>query len=148
MDSVIRGVAVYAFLLIAMRITGRRTLAQATPFDFVLLLIIAETTQQALLGDDFSISNSIILILTLFLVDVLLSFAKRSSSSLAEWLDGTPTVLISGGRIDGEAMRRARVSVADILEAARLQHGIKTLDDIEAAVLETSGGISIIPKER
>lgn len=146
MDSVLRGLAVYLVLLIVTRLSGRRTLAQSTPFDFVLLLIIAETTQQALLGDDFSIVNAFILIVTLFVTDVLLAFAKGRSARLALWLDGAPTVLISKGVIDPRAMSRARVSVDDVLEAARAQQGIASLDGIDAAVLETSGGISIIPK--
>ncbi|MDH2327213.1 DUF421 domain-containing protein [Cereibacter sp. SYSU M97828] len=146
MDSVIRGIAVYFVLLTVTRLSGRRTLAQATPFDFVLLLIIAETTQQALLGDDFSITNAFILILTLFVTDVLLAYAKGWSPRLALWLDGAPTVLISCGKIDAHAMRRARVSVEDVLEAARQQQGLATLAQIDAAVLEASGAISIIPK--
>lgn len=148
MDSVIRGVAIYAFLLAVTRLSGRRTMAQATPFDFVLVLIIAETTQQALLGDDFSLINAVVLIVTLFAVDVALSYAKRASSRLALWLDGAPTVLISDGHIDFHALGRARVSVNDLLEAARIQHGLKTLADIDAAVLEISGGISIVPKQQ
>lgn len=147
MDSVIRGVSIYIVLLIATRLSGRRTLAQMTPFDFVLLLIIAETTQQALLGDDFSITNAAILIITLFATDVLLAFVKSRSDRAASILDGNPTVLISNGKIDEEAMDRARVGVGDLLEAARAQHGLRTLGDIDAAVLEVSGGISIIPKE-
>ena len=136
MDSVVRGVAVYVVLLIATRLSGRRTMAQMTPFDFVLLLIIAETTQQALLGDDFSITNAAILIVTLFATDVLLAWVKARSDRAASSLDGNPTVLISRGRIDQEAMRRARVGVGDLLEAARAQHGLKTLDDI--AIEETA----------
>lgn len=147
MDTVIRGVAIYAILLIITRLSGRRTMAQVTPFDFVLLLIIAETTQQALLGDDFSLINATVLIVTLFSIDILLSYLKRLSTGLALWLDGTPTVLISEGRADEHAMRRARVSPGDILEAARAKHGLKTLKQIHAAVLENSGEISIIPKE-
>lgn len=147
MDSVIRGLAVYVVLLIVARLSGRRTLAQATPFDFVLLLIIAETTQQALLGDDFSIVNAFILIVTLFAADVSLSFLKGRSARLALWLDGAPTVLISNGKLDEEALRRARVSVSDVLEAARSQQGLASLEKIDAAVLEPSGGISIIPKD-
>ncbi|WP_134681734.1 DUF421 domain-containing protein [Paracoccus ravus] len=146
MESVIRGIAIYAILLVITRLSGRRTLAQSTPFDFVLLLIIAETTQQALLGDDFSLVNALILILTLFSVDILLSYLKRSSPHLALWLDGAPTVLISGGRIDAHAMARARIGIGDVLEAARHQQGLRNLDEIDAAVLEVSGGISIIPK--
>ena len=148
MDSVIRGISIYLVLLVATRLSGRRTMAQMTPFDFVLLLIIAETTQQALLGDDFSISNAVVLILTLFATDVLLAWMKSWSPRVASLLDGNPTVLISEGRIDPEAMQRARVSIEDVLESARAQQGLQALDDIDAAVLEVSGGISIIPKQR
>lgn len=148
MDSVIRGLAIYAILLIATRLSGRRTMAQMTPFDFVLLLIIAETTQQALLGDDFSITNATVLIVTLFGTDILLAFLKGRSRRAASLLDGNPTVLMSKGQIDEQAMRRARVDVGDLLESAREQHGLKALSDIDAAVLEVSGGISIIPKEK
>ncbi|NGM46054.1 DUF421 domain-containing protein [Rhodobacter sp. SGA-6-6] len=148
MDTVTRGVAIYAILLLITRLSGRRTLAQATPFDFVLLLIIAETTQQALLGDDFSLTNAVVLIVTLFAVDIALSFVKRWSSRIALWLDGTPTVLISGGKIDAEAMRRARVSLEEVLETARHQHGLKSLAQVDAAVLETGGHISVIPKDQ
>ena len=147
MNSVIRGISIYVVLLIATRLSGRRTLAQMTPFDLVLLLIIAETTQQALLGDDFSISNAVILILTLFVTDVLLAWLKGWSPRMESLLDGNSTVLISQGRIDHEALERARVSIDDILQTAREQHGLKALADIDAAVLEVSGGISIIPKQ-
>ena len=148
MDSVIRGISIYAVLLIATRLSGRRTMAQMTPFDFVLLLIIAETTQQALLGDDFSISNAIVLILTLFATDVLLAWLKGWSPRVESLLDGSPTVLISRGRVDHEAMNRARVSIDDVLETARERQGLKSLADIDAAVLEVSGAISIIPKQK
>jgi len=148
MESVIRGVAIYLLLLFMTRLSGRRTLAQITPFDLVLVLLIAQATQQALVGDDFSVVNAIVLMITLVGTDVLLSFAKIRSARLATWLDGTPTVLMSRGRPDAEALRRARVGIADILEAARVQHGLARLDDIDAAVLEVSGAISIIPREQ
>lgn len=147
MDSVLRAAAIYVILLVITRLSGRRALAQATPFDFVLLLIVAETVQEALLGDeDMSLTHAVILIVTLFALDILLSFLKQSSPRVALWLDGTPTVLISAGHIDARALRRARVDLEDVLEAARLQHGLKRLDQVEAAVLEVSGEISIVPK--
>lgn len=147
MDSVIRGVAVYLVLLVVMRLSGRRTLAQMTPFDFVLLLIIAETTQQALLGDDFSIVNSVVLIVTLCTVDILLSYLKRASPHAARVLDGVATVLISRGEPDERAMKRARVDLEDIMDAARQQHGLERLDQVKFAVLEVGGSISIVPAE-
>jgi uncharacterized membrane protein YcaP (DUF421 family) len=148
MDAVFRGAAVYLVLLAVTRISGRRSMAEVTPFDFVLLLIIAETTQQALLGDDFSITNSFILIATLFSIDILLSYIKAWAPNLAAAIDGTPTVLISNGEPDEEALREARVSMDDILATARQQHGLKRLDEIDSAVLEVSGGVSVVPKEK
>ena len=145
MDSVFRGLAVYLVLLVVTRLAGRRSLAEVTPFDFVLLLIVAETTQQALLGDDFSVTNAVVLILTLFAADVVFSAAKQRWSAAAVVLDGSPVVLISRGRIDEEAFRRTRVNLADVMEAARTQHGLHGLDEVDFAILEVSGTLSVIP---
>lgn len=145
MESVIRGISVYVILLVIVRLSGRRTLAQMTPFDVVLLLIVAETTQQALLGDDFSITNAVVLIVTLFTTDIALSFLKQWSKTLAVFIDGSPTVLVAKGQPDWQAMRRARIGLDDILAAARVSQGLKSLDEVDFAVLEESGGISIIP---
>jgi uncharacterized membrane protein YcaP (DUF421 family) len=148
MESVIRGLSVYIFLLVIIRLSGRRSLAEITAFDLVLLLIVAETTQQALLGDDFSLINCFVLILTLFVCDILLSYLKEWSPRTARVLDGSPTVLISLGQPDEKALRGARVDLTDVLESARAQHGIERLDQIKFAVLEVGGNISIVPAER
>jgi uncharacterized membrane protein YcaP (DUF421 family) len=121
-------------------------MAQSTPFDFVLLLIIAETTQQALLGDDFSITNSIVLITTLFLIDIALSYVKRWSPTLDGVLDGRPEFLVRDGKVDHRAMLRCRIDLDDVLAAARSQHGLERLSQVRHAVLETNAGISIIPQ--
>lgn len=148
MESVIRGAAIYLILLVIMRLSGRRTLAQVTPFDFILLLIIAETTQQALLGDDFSITNAAVLIVTLIGIDIGLSYIKRWSPAAAKLLEGVPTVLIRNGKVDQHALDRARVEMSDILVSARQNHGLENADQVKHAVLETDSGISVIPKER
>jgi uncharacterized membrane protein YcaP (DUF421 family) len=148
MESVLRGASIYFVLMVVLRFSGRRTLSQMTPFDFVLVLIVAETTQQALLGDDFSIVNAVILILTLFSIDILLSHVKQGLPRVGRWIDGAPTVLISDGRLEVEAMSRARVDLTDVLEAARAQQGLERLDESRSAVLEIGGSISIIPKEK
>jgi uncharacterized membrane protein YcaP (DUF421 family) len=146
-EGVIRGALIYFILLVLMRISGRRTMAQMTPFDFVLLLIIAETTQQALLGDDFSIVNAVVLFTTLFAIDIGLSYLKRWSPFLGKVIDGTPTLLIYNGEIDDRALQKARLSLSDVLVAARNQHGLERLDQIKHAVLETDSGVSVIPKQ-
>jgi uncharacterized membrane protein YcaP (DUF421 family) len=148
MESVVRGAAVYLILLLIMRLSGRRTMAEVTVFDFVLLLIIAETTQQALLGDDFSITNAVVLIVTLITLDILMSYLKRWSPLAAKLLEGGPTVLVRGGKPDRHAMKRARVDDEDIMAAARARHGLRSMDEVDHAVLETDSGISIIPRPR
>lgn len=141
METVLRGAAVYAILLLIIRFSGRRTLAQMTAFDLVLILIVAETTQQALLGDDFSITNAVVLILTLGL-----SYVKETWPAAEKALDGRPTVLVVDGQPLERPLRRARVAIEDVLEAARTQQGLQRLDQIRYAVLEVGGGISIVPK--
>lgn len=147
MESVLRALAVYGFLLLVFRIAGKRSLAQITTFDFVLLLIIAETTQQALLGEDFSLTNCFLLISTLLVVEVFLSVWKRRHPAVDRVLDGLPLILMEDGRLLQDRMKRSRVNRDDILTAARQTHGLKSLDEVKFAVLERSGGISIIPKE-
>lgn len=148
MESVLRGAAVYVIVLVFVRLSGRRTLAELTPFDFVLLLIIAETTQQALLGDDFSITNAAVLIVTLFLIDIVLSRFKSGFPVLGKALDGVPTVLVRDGKIDRHALRRSRVTEEEIMVAARHQQGLENIGEVKHAVLETDAGISIIPRRK
>ena len=146
MDSVIRGAIVYLFLLIIFRISGKRTMAQVTSFDMVVLLIISETTQQAMVTQDQSMTNAFLLIMTLVGLSVLFSWLKLYSHRIENWLDGTPVVLIEKGRMHENRMHRERIGKEDILEAARMTQGLKKLDQIEYAVLERTGEISVIPK--
>jgi uncharacterized membrane protein YcaP (DUF421 family) len=147
MDSVLRAAAVYLILLIIMRIAGKRTLAQITVFDFILLLIIGEATQQALLAEDFSIVNAALVIGTLVLLDIALSVLKQHSKTLDRIIDDTPVVIVDNGRLLRDRMERSRIDEQEILVAAREMHGLERLDQIKYAVLERSGGISIVPAE-
>lgn len=146
MDAVLRAAAVYVFVLVVMRIAGRRTLSQMTPFDFVLLLIIGEATQQALLGDDFSMTNAFIVIATLVTADIGLSLVKGGVPFVGKILDGVPTLLVENGVPLRQRMRKARVDEYDILQAARQSQGLERMEQIKYAVLEISGSISIVPK--
>jgi len=146
MDAVLSAFSVYAFLLVVFRIGGKRTLGQTTTFDFVLLLIIAETTQQALLGDDFSVTNAFLLITTLIGLDVALSLLKRKWPKLDRLVEGVTMVIVEHGNPLWDRMLKARVDESDVLTAARELQGLKRMDDIEYAVLERGGGISIVPK--
>lgn len=147
MESIARALAVYFFLLILIRVTGKRSIAQITTFDFVLLLIVAETTQQALLGDDFSLTNCFLLLVALFGTEHLLSLLSRRFHFVRRWVDSVPLILAKEGECLEEPMRRSGVSRDDILESAREKHGIMELSKIQYAILERNGVISIIPRE-
>ncbi len=146
MDSVLRAIAIYAILLIIFRISGKRSLAQITTFDFVLLLVIGEATQQALLGDDFSLTNAFIVIITLLGLDIALSLLKQRSPKIELWLDDTPLIIVEDGRPLKERMAKARIDESDVLTAARELQGLERMDQIKYAVLERSGGVSVVPK--
>ena len=148
MDSVLRTASMYGFLVLIFRITGKRSLAQITAFDFILLLIIGEATQQAILGNDFSFINACVVIATLMLLELVLSLVKGRWPHLDPVLESTPLVVVDNGRPLEDRMTRERVDLTDVLVAARERHGLERLDQIKYAVLEKSGGISIIPKER
>ena len=147
MDAVLRAAAVYVALLIIFRISGRRTLSEITTFDLILLLIVGEATQQALLGQDYSFTNAILVITTLVFIDIVISFLKSRSEKVQKVLEGVPTIIVENGRSLEERMRNARVSEDDVMEAARRLRGIERLDQIRYAVLEVNGGISVIPYE-
>ncbi|VVN27061.1 hypothetical protein PS862_01444 [Pseudomonas fluorescens] len=144
MDSVLRAAAMYLALMVLFKIAGRRSLAELTTFDFVLLMIIGEATQQALLGDDFSLTNSMLVIVTLIAIDVGLSLLKQRSQWVSQLIDGGPTIIVENGKLLHKRLRHARLIEADVMEAARSSQGIETLEQIKFAILERNGKISVI----
>ena len=148
MDTILRAAAVYISVLLLLRLAGRRTVAEMTPFDLVMLLIIGDATQQAILGNDFSMTTAFLVVATLIVIDVGLSIAKRRVRFLAKLIEGVPMVVVENGNPLRDRMRRARISLDDVMQSARESHGLERLDQIKFAVLEISGGISIIPHEK
>lgn len=146
MDSVLRAGAIYFFLLVVLRLVGRRALSEVTTFDFVLLLIIGEATQQALLGEDFSVTNAFLVILTLIALDLLLTLLQERFPAFERALTGVPMIVVEDGRPLRVVMRKARIDEKEVMEAARQSHGLERMEQIKFAVLERNGGISIVPK--
>jgi uncharacterized membrane protein YcaP (DUF421 family) len=146
MDAVLRATAIYFILLVLVRLTGKRSLGQMTTFDFVLLLVIAEAIQQGLLGNDFSLTNAFLVILTLIGIDTGLSLLERRSQTVDKLVNGVPLVIVEDGQPLEERMNKVRVTADDILEMAREQQGLEHMEQIKYAVLERSGGISVIPR--
>lgn len=145
MDAVLRAGAIYLVLLILFKLSGRRSLAQLTTFDFVLLLIIGEATQQALLGEDFSVTNMVLVVATLIVLDVGASLLKRRNDRLARLLDGSPTIIVEDGVLMQWRMDKARLTLDDVMESAQ-ESGLERLEQIRYAIVERNGKISIIQR--
>lgn len=146
MDVVLRAATTYFFVLLIFRASGKRSLAEISTFDFVLLLIISETTQAALMDRDNSLTNSLILITTMVGLDIGLSLLKRRWRAVDRLIDGAPLVIVENGELLRERMTQSRVDENDVLAAARTLRGLESLEQIKFAVLERNGGISIIPR--
>ncbi|MBF2788824.1 MULTISPECIES: DUF421 domain-containing protein [Enterobacter] len=148
MDMVFRALAIYLFLVVVFKVAGRRALLQMTSFDLILLLIISEATQQALLGQDFSVTGAMITITTLVVVDIIFGRMKKYFSPVENILDGTPVILVENGVPLADKLKKIDVSCDDILVSARQNNGVTEMSDIKYAILERNGHISIIPFEK
>ena len=147
MNPALRGIILYLFLLLVFRIMGKRTLNQTTTFDFVLLLIISEVTQQGLVGEDFSITTAVVLICTLMGMDLLFTLAKTFSPFFGSVTEGAPLIIVDHGKPLKRRMDKTKLDEEDVLQAARANFGLEKMDEIKYAVLEKDGSISIIPFE-
>jgi uncharacterized membrane protein YcaP (DUF421 family) len=147
MDSVLRAAAVYVFVLIVFRISGKRSMSQITTFDFILLLIIGEATQQALLGNDFSIVNALVVIVTLVTLELALSKLEGSWPSFSRAVGSLPVIVVENGKLLKGPADQEGVTVTEILEAGREKHGLERLEQFKYAILERHGGISVVPAD-
>ena len=145
MNPVFRAVVMFAILWIVFRIGGRRTLAEITTFDFILLLVIGDAAQNALVGDDFSITTASLVVVTLLLLDLSMGRLGLLSKTMNRIIDSAPVVIIEHGKVLDNEMRAEGVDLDEVLQAARDRHGLERLDDIKYAIVERHGGISIIP---
>ena len=145
MEPVIRATVVYLFLLLIFRISGKRTLSDMTSFDLILLLVLSETVQNALCDEDHSLTTSLLLITTFIGLDIFFSIVKQRWKSMDVVLDGEPLLLLEHGVAIEANLRRSRIDTEDILETARETRGLVRLDQIQYAILERTGMISIIP---
>ena len=143
-EKVLRSVVVYLFVLLAFRFTGKRQVGQLTPFDLVVLLIISNVVQNAVIGPDNSLGGGLLgamVILGLNSAVVELTFRSKR---LRRLLEATPTLLIHNGRILDQNLRKERITLDD-LHAALRRNGIADAEHVRVAVLEENGGISVIP---
>ena len=146
LEKIIRAVVVYLFLFAAFKISGRRSLAQLTTFDFIVLLIISNVVQNAMIGKDDSVTGGLIGAGAIFVLNWGIAEAAFRSRKAEHMIDGVPRVLIHHGRIVEKNLEKERISHEE-LEAALRHQGIGSLSEVRIAVLEASGGLSIIKEE-
>lgn len=145
MDLVIRAVVVFFFIFLVTRIVGRRQLGELEPFDLILLVVLGDLVQQGITQSDESVTGTLIVISTIALLSVLVSWAAFRSKALRVLSEGEPIVLVSDGQPIERNMRRERITLADIQEEAR-QAQIASVADLQWAILENDGQISCIPR--
>jgi uncharacterized membrane protein YcaP (DUF421 family) len=147
MDIAIRSAVIFVFIYVLMRIVGRRELSSLEPFDLILLVVLGDSVQQAVTQDDYSVTGAVIVVATIALLQVSVSYLNFKVPRLRPILDGEPIVIVQDGKVIEQNARRERLTLDDIAEAARLQQ-IASLQDVQWAVLETSGEMSFIEKQK
>ena len=145
-EKMLRSVVVYLFVLVAFRFTGKRQVGQLTPFDLIVLLIISNVVQNAVIGPDNSLGGGLIGASTILALNYgIVELAYRSKRA-RRLLEGHPTLLIHNGRLLQDNLRRERVTFEELLVALR-RNGVLDPAHVRVAVLEENGGISVIPRE-
>lgn len=146
MESIVRMAVMYLVLLTVLRFSGKRTLSQIDTFDFVLLLIISEATQQAMLGEDYSVTTAVLTIATIIFINMSLIMIKQRSSVFERYSEDVPLVIVQDGVPIKERLHKVRMQEDEVLQEARAKQGLERMDQIKWAVLERNGTVSIIPK--
>lgn len=145
-EKIARPVIVYAFLVVSLRLAGKRELAQLNPFDLVVLLTLSNTVQNAIIGDDNSVTGGIIGATALLAVNALVVRFLYKHRKLDELVEGSPDVLIEDGKVRTRNLRRELITVNQVEVAARRQ-GFDSLADVQQCILEPGGTLVFIGKK-
>jgi uncharacterized membrane protein YcaP (DUF421 family) len=146
-EFVARAVIVYVFLVVLLRLTGKRQVGHLAPFDLVLLLVLSNGVQNAMNGGDNSVTGGVILATTLVALNFGVGWLTQRSHRLEALIEGRPVVVIHDGRIDARAMNRVHMTKHE-LEAALRAEGSAGPHEVRFAVLEGNGQLTVVPKRR
>ena len=143
---VLRACLVYFLLLAMIRMTGKRTMGQFTPFDMLLVVLLGNAVQNALLGEDTSVGGGLLLAATLIALNWIVGLASARSPKVERWVEGSPVLLAREGQVYKDVLRRELISRADFDKAMR-ESGVEDIEDIRMAVLETNGHITLVARD-
>jgi uncharacterized membrane protein YcaP (DUF421 family) len=144
-EKVLRTVAVYGGVLLLLRVVGKRDLAQFNSFDLVVLLLLSNVVQNAVIGNDNSLLGGLLGAVVLFAINAVFVGAARRSETVDRLLEGDPIDLVTDGELDREAIRRLGIREAEVVTAIRRQ-GASTISEVQAATLEPGGSIVVTLK--
>ena len=145
MDLAIRAIFLYAFVVLLMRVTGRRELSTLSAVDLVLLIILGDAIQQGLTQDDYSVTGAVIVVSTIAALQVGTSYLTFRSRRARRVLEGEPIVILQDGKLIERNLKRERLTEDEVAEEMRAQQ-IASVEDVEWGILESSGNMSFIPK--
>lgn len=145
MDIVLRATAVFFFILVLVRVMGRRELSKMEPFDLIVLIVIGDLVQQGVTQQDYSVTGAVLAVGTIGVLAVFMSWLSFRFTRVRPVLDGRPVVLVEKGSPIADNLRRERITLDELSAQARLS-GIASLEQVQWAVLETGGQISFIPR--
>jgi uncharacterized membrane protein YcaP (DUF421 family) len=144
-ELVARAMLIYAFLLVILRMTGKRQVGQLAPFDLVLLLVLSNAVQNAMTGPDQSVGGGMILCMTLIGINAIIGFATYRSKRLEALIEGRPQILIHNGHLDEKMMAKEKITHHELMSSLRAAGCSKTTD-VHFAILENNGHISVQPR--
>ncbi len=145
LEKVLRAVFIYGFLVVGLRLAGKRELAQLNPFDLVVLLTISNTVQNAIIGDDNSVTGGIIGAATLLVVNFVVVRFVYGHERLDRLIEGSPDLLVENGQVNLQRLKGEMITQGELETAARKQ-GFASLDEVDRAVLEPGGGITFVAR--
>jgi uncharacterized membrane protein YcaP (DUF421 family) len=145
-ELILRGAVVYVFLLVLLRITGKRQVGQLAPFDLVLLLVLSNAVQNSMNGGDNSLVGGLVSAATLVALNYGVGLATYRNKKLESLIEGRPQILIHNGKLFEDVVAKARLTHHELAAALRLS-GCACVEEVHCAILENSGEISVVPKK-
>ena len=145
-EIIVRSVIVYGFLLVLLRITGKRQVGQLAPFDLVLLLVLSNAVQNSMNGGDNSLVGGLVSATTLVALNYGVGLATFKSKRIEAAIEGRPQVLVHNGKLFEDVMARAQLTHHELQGALR-QGGCACVEEVQSAILENNGAISVIPRK-
>lgn len=146
LDVVVRSLCVYLFMVVAIRLFGKNQLSQLNAGDVVLLLLISNAVQNAMVGENTSLQGGLVAALVLFIANFIVKRFMFTSKKFESFLEDDPVVLVKDGKIDQDALNKVKISRDELDEAVR-EHGVDGIKNVKLSVLEVDGNISVISED-